>query len=300
MTLSNSGSHESNVSERTLEQWTPKLLIEKREKRIHITRRGEPFKCFHQYLITLFVNITIKKTQAESSYLWIPEHSMHSRIPRLMEAQQGALCPQSQHSSLPGRLCTLWSRLSPPPRAPLSALSPRSLSSLAESMLLVEGEAVRSRRCGDRQPRQEQRRRGWRQVCACWRVSSPRCNSCQWCLCKQRRCSPGPPVSTPVAASQTQPAACSSCRYKTSLEWHKATGCQRSCLTAHWRNLGRATLTLWGKPPRNRTSSRYPHRVWQNTISDPPPPRSGNPATAQLTVNIRHLRQRSCLPEICH
>lgn len=138
---------------------------------------------------------------------------MHSRIPRLMEAQQGALCPQSQHSSLPGRFCTLWSRLSPPPRAPLSALSPRSLSSLAESMLLVEGEAVRSRRCGDRQPRQKQHRRVCRQVCVCWRASSPRCNSCQWCLCKQRRCWPGPPVSTPVAASQTQPAACSSCRY---------------------------------------------------------------------------------------
>lgn len=100
-----------------------------------------------------------KENQAESTYLWIPEHSMHSRIPRLMEAQQGALCPQSQHSSLPGRLCTLWSRLSPPPRAPLSALSPRSLSSLAESMLLVEGEAVRSRRCEDRQPRQRQHRR---------------------------------------------------------------------------------------------------------------------------------------------
>lgn len=29
-TFSNSGSHESNVSERTLEQWTPKLLKEKR------------------------------------------------------------------------------------------------------------------------------------------------------------------------------------------------------------------------------------------------------------------------------
>lgn len=80
-----------------------------------------------------------------------------------------------------------------------------------------------------------------------------------------------------------------------SLEWHKAPGCQRGCLTDHWRNLGRPTLTLWGKPPRNRTSSRYPHRVWQNTISDPPPPRSGNPATAPLTVQIRHLLQHSCV-----
>lgn len=77
----------------------------------------------------------------------MPEHSMQSSTPRLMEAQQGAVWPQSQHSSLPGRLCTLCRMLSPPPRTPLSALS---LGSLAESMLLVEGEAVRSRRCGDR------------------------------------------------------------------------------------------------------------------------------------------------------
>lgn len=83
-------------------------------------------------------------------YLWIPEHSMQSSTPRLMEAQQGAAWPQSQHSSFPGRLCTLWRRLSPPPRTPLSALSPLSLGSLAESMLLVEGEAVRSKRCRDR------------------------------------------------------------------------------------------------------------------------------------------------------
>lgn len=82
-------------------------------------------------------------------YLWIPEHSMQSSTPRLMEAQQGAVWPQSQQSSLPGRLCTLCRRLSPPPLAPLSALSPRSLGSLAESMLLVEGDAVRSKRCGD-------------------------------------------------------------------------------------------------------------------------------------------------------
>lgn len=86
-------------------------------------------------------------------YLWIPEHSMQSSTPRLMEAQQGAVWPQSQQSSLPGRLCTLWRRLSPPPLAPLSALSPRSLGSLAESMLLVEGDAVRSKRCRDRSGR---------------------------------------------------------------------------------------------------------------------------------------------------
>ena len=75
---------------------------------------------------------------------------MHSSTPRLMEAQQGAVWLQSEHRSLPGRLCTLWRRLSPPPRTPLSpARSPPrpSRGSLAESMLLVEGEAVRSRRC---------------------------------------------------------------------------------------------------------------------------------------------------------
>lgn len=33
-TLSNSGSHESNVSERTFEQWTPKLLKETSRKKI--------------------------------------------------------------------------------------------------------------------------------------------------------------------------------------------------------------------------------------------------------------------------
>lgn len=77
-------------------------------------------------------------------YLWIPEHSMQSSTPRLMEAQQGAAWPQSQHTSLPGRPWTLWRRLSPPPRTPFS---PFSLGSLAESMLLVEGEAVRSKRC---------------------------------------------------------------------------------------------------------------------------------------------------------
>lgn len=84
------------------------------------------------------------------SYLWIPEHSMQSSTPKLMEAQQGAVWLQSQQISLPGRLCTLWRRLSPPPRAPLSALSPLSLGSLAESMLLVEGDAVRSKRCTDK------------------------------------------------------------------------------------------------------------------------------------------------------
>lgn len=109
------------------------------EKKMHLSDIMRLFfPPLNKYLILLSV-----------VYLWIPEHSMQSSTPRLMEAQQGAACPQSQHSSLPGRLCTLWRRLSPPPLTPLSALSPLSLGSLAESMLLVEGEAVRSRRCRD-------------------------------------------------------------------------------------------------------------------------------------------------------
>ena len=64
---------------------------------------------------------------------------MHSRTPRLMEAQPGSEWPQSQHWPLPGRHWILCRMVSPRSR--------RSRGSLAESMLLVEGEAVRSRRC---------------------------------------------------------------------------------------------------------------------------------------------------------
>jgi len=34
-------------------------------------------------------------------YLWIPEHSMQSVMPRLMEAHDGSAAPQSQQRSLP-------------------------------------------------------------------------------------------------------------------------------------------------------------------------------------------------------
>lgn len=64
---------------------------------------------------------------------------MHSRMPRLMLAQRGSGCPQSQHWSLPGMLCTLCKMLSP--------FTLRSRESVAESMLLVDGEAVRSSLC---------------------------------------------------------------------------------------------------------------------------------------------------------
>ena len=156
-------------------------------------------------------------------YLWIPEHSMHSSTPRLMEAQHGAAWLQSQHSSLPGRLCTLWRRLSPPTLTPLS---PLSLGSLAESMLLVEGEAVRSKRCtdtgqtGQRQTLSFQGKfsneKKW-VMWNCLHVFIPQYSNCQRCLCKQRRCSPGRPESRPVAASQTQLVACSSYKIKVQL-----------------------------------------------------------------------------------
>lgn len=35
------------------------------------------------------------------AHLWMPEHSMHSVIPRLMEAQRGSASPQSQHTWFP-------------------------------------------------------------------------------------------------------------------------------------------------------------------------------------------------------
>ena len=38
------------------------------------------------------------------SLLCMPEHSMHSRVPRLREAQSGSAAPQSQQTALPGTL----------------------------------------------------------------------------------------------------------------------------------------------------------------------------------------------------
>lgn len=51
-TLSNSGSQESNVSDRTLEQWTPKLLKGTRRKREYIKK----MKCKNS-LATVFYHI---------------------------------------------------------------------------------------------------------------------------------------------------------------------------------------------------------------------------------------------------
>ena len=69
---------------------------------------------------------------------------MHSRTPMLMLAQRGSAWPQSAHSSLPGNDCTRCRMVSTP-------LMLRSRDSLADSMLLVDGEAVRSSRYGDRE-----------------------------------------------------------------------------------------------------------------------------------------------------
>lgn len=65
---------------------------------------------------------------------------MQSRTPRLMEAQRGSAWPQSQQRSFPGRAWRRCRRASPRP--------PRSRPSPAESMLLVDGEAVLSRCLG--------------------------------------------------------------------------------------------------------------------------------------------------------
>lgn len=70
------------------------------------------------------------------AHLWMPEHSMQSSTPRLMLAQRGSGWPQSPHWLLPATPCMRCSTLSP--------LAPRSRESVAESMLLVEGDAVRS------------------------------------------------------------------------------------------------------------------------------------------------------------
>lgn len=71
-----------------------------------------------------------------TDYLWMPEHSIQSSTPKLMLAQRGSGWPQSPHWLLPATLCTRCSTLSP--------LTPRSRESVVESMLLVDGDAVRS------------------------------------------------------------------------------------------------------------------------------------------------------------
>lgn len=92
--------------------------------------------CFILLCVINYNFITSKKEA--SSHLWMPEHSIQSRMPRLMLAQRGSAWPQSQQISFPGRHCTRCKILSP--------LTIRSRGSLAESILLVEGEAVLSRR----------------------------------------------------------------------------------------------------------------------------------------------------------
>lgn len=123
ISFSSSGSQESSVSDRTLEQWTPKLLDRKRREMDQSVARsravGQPCPA-----------------RVKEGYLWMPEHSIQSSTPRLMLAQRGSGWPQSPHWLLPATLCTRCSTLSP--------LTPRSRESVVESMLLVDGDAVRS------------------------------------------------------------------------------------------------------------------------------------------------------------
>ena len=97
---------------------------------------------FRHHVVWILLPPSIKAASGQLQggvvYLWMPEHSMHSRTPRLMEAQPGSEWPQSQHWPLPGRHWILCRMVSPRSR--------RSRGSLAESMLLVDGEAVLSRR----------------------------------------------------------------------------------------------------------------------------------------------------------
>lgn len=119
-TFSSSGSHESRVKDRTLEQCTPRLLDrEEAGVRQGVAPPQPP-----------------PVPRPQQAHLWMPEHSMQSSTPRLMLAQRGSGWPQSPHWPLPATFCTRCSRLSP--------LTPRSRESVAESMLLVEGDAVRS------------------------------------------------------------------------------------------------------------------------------------------------------------
>lgn len=70
-TFSSSGSHESSVRDRTLEQWTPKLLDGKEAG----SQSG---------------SATAPHPARQRTHLWMPEHSMQSSTPRLMLAQRGS------------------------------------------------------------------------------------------------------------------------------------------------------------------------------------------------------------------
>ena len=88
-----SGSHASRFNERTLERCTPTKAKSTRQN-----NEGNPnhklSSFINFYIFTTFITLPRER--------WIPEHSMHSVMPRLMEAHRGSGKPQSQHLSFPG------------------------------------------------------------------------------------------------------------------------------------------------------------------------------------------------------
>lgn len=82
------------MSERTLEKWTPRLLLE-----------NQAFRSVPASQVCVSVCVCV--------YLCIPEHSIHSVMPRLMEAQSGPGSPQSQHCWFPGMAWTSCRALRP-------------------------------------------------------------------------------------------------------------------------------------------------------------------------------------------
>lgn len=78
----------------------------------------------------------VECTGTTGLYLWMPEHCMQRVMPRLMLAQRGSGCPQSQQQALPGMARTLWRALSP--------FRGFSLDSPPESRLPVDVDALLS------------------------------------------------------------------------------------------------------------------------------------------------------------
>ena len=82
------------------------------------------------------VQCYVQRNGATVQYLWMPEHWMHSVMPRLMLAQRGSGWPQSQQQELPGMVSTFCRALSP--------FRGFSLGSPPESRLPVDVDALLS------------------------------------------------------------------------------------------------------------------------------------------------------------